>query len=104
MRGGPCINGLAMWRCSKTSATRWLRANSWARTVGERSLRGRLISRVHTEMPSHMLRAMNSKIGANELAVLHANAGSGILLRPHVPHVPRTILRTVRRATAARLP
>ena len=40
---------------------RWLRANSWARTVGERSLTGRLISRVHTEMPSHMLRAVTLK-------------------------------------------
>ena len=89
---------IGQWRCSKTSAMRWLRATSWARTVGERSLAGRLISRVHTEMPSHMLRADELEpevspigftqrvvearlaieaveIGADELAVLHANAG-----------------------------
>jgi len=59
MRGAPCINGSTIWP-SKTSAMRRLRAISWARTVGERSFAGRTISRVHTEMPSHMLRAMNS--------------------------------------------
>ena len=33
---------------------------SCAKTVGERSPVGRAISRTHTEIPSHMLRAANS--------------------------------------------
>ena len=37
MRGAPCISGSAT-RLSKKSAMRRLRAASWARTVGERSL------------------------------------------------------------------
>ena len=59
MPGGPCIRGSAT-RSSKKSAIRWARADSWVRAVGERSLSGRAISRPHTAIPSHMLRAANS--------------------------------------------
>jgi hypothetical protein len=55
----PCISGSAV-RSSKKSAMRWARADSWARVVGERSFSGRAISRLHTAIPSHMLRAANS--------------------------------------------
>jgi len=59
MQGGPCITG-SFARCSKKSAMRCARAASWARVVGERSFSGLAISRPHTAMPSHMLRAANS--------------------------------------------
>jgi len=57
--GGPRIGGSAT-RPSNTSAIRLARAISCAKTVGERSSGGRAISRTHTQMPSHMLRAENS--------------------------------------------
>lgn len=57
--GVPCIKGSAS-RPSNTSAIRWARATSCAKTVGERSPAGRAISRSHIQIPSHMLRAANS--------------------------------------------
>jgi hypothetical protein len=59
MPKSPCSKGSDTHR-SNRSAMRSLRATSCARTVGERSFRGLLISRTHTEIPSHMLRALAS--------------------------------------------
>src|SRR5262249_16858947 len=57
--GGPPLSG-SVTPPPHTTPLPLARAISCAKTVGERSCGGRAISRTHTQMPSHMLRAENS--------------------------------------------